>query len=67
MPKLFDSSRINLTESIQTADGGRLASLFDKKKADFSAISAAKPLYLSDVIQMARLNISSVATLAGGN
>lgn len=67
MPKLFDSSRINLTESIQTADGGRLASLFDKKKADFSAISAAKPLYLSDVIQMARLNISSVATLAGGH
>ena len=66
MPKLFDSDRMNLTESIQTADGGRLASLFDKKKADFSAISGAKPLYLSDVIQLARLNISSVATLPGG-
>lgn len=67
MPKLFDSERLNLTAAVRVAEGGRLAPLFDKKKADFSAISGAKPLYLSDIIQFARLNISSVATLTGGD
>ena len=66
MPKLADSARLNLTNSLISVDGGRLAPLFDPKKADFSAISGARPLFLMDVIQMARLNISSVATLPGG-
>lgn len=66
MPQLYDSNRMNLSQSIKSADGGRLASLFDPRKADFSAISSARPLHLTDIIQMARLNISSVATLSGG-
>lgn len=66
MPKLSDTNRLNLTSALKSADSGRLATIFDPRKADFSGISSAKPLYLSDVIQLARLNISSVASLTGG-
>lgn len=66
MPQLSDSNRMNLSQSIKSADSGRLATLFDSRKADFSGISSARPLHLMDIIQMAKLNISSVATLSGG-
>lgn len=66
MPQLSDYSRLNLSRSLKEVEGGRLAPLFDPRKADFSGISSAKPLHLMDMIQMVRLNISSVATIQGG-
>lgn len=67
MPQLSDTNRLNLSQALKSAEAGRLAPLFDPRKADFSGISSAKPLHLMDVIQMARLNISAVASLPGGN
>lgn len=67
MPQLLDQhSRFSLNEPLSSVQPN-LANLFDSKLADFGAVSSnIKPVYLADLIQLARLNISSVATLPGG-
>ena len=66
MPKLGGESYMSLARSLQSPAIGNLSVIFDPRKADFRGISSARPLYLSDLIQMSRMNISSVATIADG-
>ena len=68
MPQLLgQQSRFNLTGPLMAAGGPIMAGLFDPKSADFGGVSTAiRPLYLADMIQMARLNITSVAALPAG-
>lgn len=64
LPQLLgQQSRFSLAKPLSAAEE-QLGGLFDSKSADFGGISSAiKPLYLADMVQMARLNISSVASL----
>lgn len=66
MPKLGGESHLSLARALQSPAIGNLSVVFDPRRADFRGISSARPLYLSDLIQMSRLNISSVATIADG-
>jgi len=74
LPQLLDQhSYFNLGKplsgvrsNIPGREANPLTGLFDPKLANFGAVSSnIKPLYLANLIQLARLNISSVASLAG--
>ena len=72
LPQLSLRTQSSLVDAMRTAtggsDNGQLAEvLFESAKADFGAMATSPskqtPLYLADIIQLASLNISSVATI----